>query len=775
MIDFPDKAGTQSSAYYQNLLFGGTSGTLNHYYNEVSYGLLTVTGIVAGTGWYRSSNNMAWWGADTNTAQGQIDDLNGPIFNLAKEAVQKADADINFALYDTNGDGILESSELSICIVHAGSGQEATGSSTDIWSHRWIMYGSGYSYKGQPLSDVIVDGVRVTRKYPDDEINNRDVGGYFMQAEDSPLGTFAHEFGHDLGLPDLYDTDYSSDGIGVWGLMGFGSWLGSPPGTSPAHPIGWCKMKLGWITPLELTSSNKNIEVHQIETETYQSLYKLPISSTEYFLIENRQKTGYDSYLPGSGILIWHIDDSKTSNDNEMDRWVDLEEAHGGIQNLDIAGDNNWGDPEDAFYLRATAFTETTDPNSKSKAGYPTGYAITHISQSAPSMTFDLSLIASFFHPSTDLWFTWYDSIGASIDNIHLVNGGSSLATVSIWIGGVKMEDITLAAGSSTYRNYPGIMNGPVHITSNVPIWATQRIVGWGGFKEVPAIPGDVASTEIYYNWYDMKNARWNAIHFLNPNPSSTATVNIYIAGTLKQVVSINPGSAYYVYYPNEIGGPVKITSNIPIISTQRIIGWGSFEEIVGIPTWYASTEHWFNWYDKVNSQIDNIHIVNLGNAVASISIYIAGTLFESFTLNPGQTTYKNYANVVNGPVRIVSNQPIWVTQRIVGWDSFKEVFPIPIELMSNKWYFNWYDKVNTQIDNIHFLNPETSKVASIKIYIAGNLMQTITLGPGRATYVYYPSKIGGPVLIISDIPIMSTQRVVGWSSFEETIGIQWS
>src|SRR5256712_3836672 len=70
-----------------------------------------------------------------------------------------------------------------------------------------------------------------------------------MVSEDSPLGVSVHEFGHDLGLPDLYDTDYSSDGAGIWDVMSEGAWNGAPRGSSPPMFSAWSKIRLGWLTP----------------------------------------------------------------------------------------------------------------------------------------------------------------------------------------------------------------------------------------------------------------------------------------------------------------------------------------------------------------------------------------------------------------------------------------------------------------------------------------------------------------------------------------------
>ena len=379
LIDFPDRSGGQTVNYFQDFLFKNESGNLRHYYLEVSYGLLNISGYIAGNRWYRSEHNLTWWGADS---EGGIDDLNGYIFELAREAVEKADSDVDFSVFDTNNNGIIDPEELSLCIIHAGNDQASSGVSTDIWSHFWYIFGAGYGYP-----DLIVDGVRLS-KHPNDN-----VGGYWMVAETDPLGVYAHEFGHDLGLPDLYDTDLSSDGIGDWGLMSSGSWLGPPgkPGECPAHLSAWCKVKLGWINPVTISSPAGNVEIPQVETNS--TVYKLEISETEYFLIVNRQKVGYDYYLPGSGILIWHVDESVSDNTDENHKLVDLEEAHGGIQNLDFAGDGNMGDPYDPFYSpHKTEFTDNSDPNCRAYNGSETRLWVTNISESSSIMSADFLL-----------------------------------------------------------------------------------------------------------------------------------------------------------------------------------------------------------------------------------------------------------------------------------------------------------------------------------------------------------------------------------------------
>ena len=415
LIDFPDRTGTQTHNYYNDLLFGTSQGSMKHYYDEVSYGLFTFSGTFAGSGWYRNPDDMTWWGADSYPGH---DNAYSDIFELAREAILLADSDVDFSIYDVDDNNIMDPEELNIVIVHAGDGQESTGVFTNIWSHRWYIFGSGYSFRGTPLSDTFVDGVRIS-KHPNDY-----VGGYTMQAETSPMGTFAHEFGHDLGLPDLYDADYSSDGIGDWGLMSGGSWLGSPAGTCPAHPTAWSKMKLGWIDPTVVTEQLDDAPISQVEINP--TAYLLPYSYSspeplEYFLVENREKTGYDTYLPGSGILVWHVDESVFDNDDETHRLVDLEEAHGGVQNLDIIDfpANNVGDLNDPFYNDIAGFRDATDPNCQAYDTSMSGLWVTDISEAGEVMT------ADFLKNDTSIS-TFYDQFYSAQNNsVYFVPTGN--------------------------------------------------------------------------------------------------------------------------------------------------------------------------------------------------------------------------------------------------------------------------------------------------------------------------------------------------------------
>ncbi len=367
LIEFPDESAGQTPQYFDNLLFDQTSGarTLNNFYLESSYGKTEIGGQVTSQ-WYSSVRNMTWYGRDGSG----IDDANGPIYCLAVEAVLRANADVDFSQFDRNGDGEVD----HLVIIHAGEGQENSPVTSLIWSHRWaIIDATNCGYSTRRLN---VDGV--------------DVYGYFMTSESSPMGVFAHELGHDFGLPDLYDTTGITLGIGVWGVMGTGSWNGVPRGTQPAHFAAWSKAKLGWLDLTVVTAPLLPASIQAVEL--FPDALRLPVKSSrwgdEYFVVENRQPIGFDVALPGSGLLIWHIDETRMNNDASSRRLVDLEEADDDLGFLYTDKPNQ---ASDAWRDDEVGFTPLSTPNSNDNSGARTGWKVANIGPSAPVMTANIS------------------------------------------------------------------------------------------------------------------------------------------------------------------------------------------------------------------------------------------------------------------------------------------------------------------------------------------------------------------------------------------------
>jgi immune inhibitor A len=266
-----------------------------------------------------------------------------------------------------------------LMVVHAGRGAELTGSVNDIWSHKWA------------ISPRLKDGKYV--------FTYAIMPEYWYSAGDMTLGVFCHELGHVFGLPDLYDTDYSSRGIARWSLMASGSWNGSL-GNSPAHFDAWCLNELGFATLTNVTTTSYGASIPNVETSgKIFRLWTNGSASNEYFLIENRKKTGYDTALPGAGLLIWHIDDGVSGNDDE---WYPGHTSSGHYQVALVQADNlseleknsDNGDNADPFpgSTNNTSFTPLTTLNSNAYSGSSSLVSVSNISAAADTMTADLSV-----------------------------------------------------------------------------------------------------------------------------------------------------------------------------------------------------------------------------------------------------------------------------------------------------------------------------------------------------------------------------------------------
>jgi immune inhibitor A len=257
------------------------TGSVAEYYAEASSNIISLSGQVVGP--YTLTQAITHY-ANGTSGRGPRPNVQ----DMAAEALPLANRDINFSSFDMDRNGLVD----AYIIVHAGTGAEYTLNGNDIWSQRASL-----------PTMTAVDGVNVFN--------------FLTIPEDAHIGVCAHELGHLLfEWPDLYDIDSNADranigivsqGIGNWCLMAGGNWNhlpGQDAGTTPCHPSAWCKQHQGWVTtvretinrPLSLGDVKSTRELHRLWSYA-------DAASSEYFLIENRQQTGFDRGLPGSGLL----------------------------------------------------------------------------------------------------------------------------------------------------------------------------------------------------------------------------------------------------------------------------------------------------------------------------------------------------------------------------------------------------------------------------------------------------------------------------------------
>jgi M6 family metalloprotease-like protein len=385
-IDYPDQPHTFGTNDFKDLLFTvnpESPRSMTDYYKEVSYGKFNVTGDVFG--WYTAKHNKAYYGANDENGE----DKNAE--ELLLEAVKAADPSVDFSKYDHDKDGYVD----GVMIVFSGH-DEASGSEDDIWSFMW--------YLSTPYETD--DGVLI--------------GNYNMQQElydydesITTIGVFCHEFGHILGLPDLYDRDYSSDGVGYFELMDIGSYNGCMGkwGDCPAHPSAWCKKFLNFLEPVAITNSN-TYQLPTVEENPNCYIIYAGLPMGQYFLVENKRNISFDEGLPGfdGGILIWHIDEFKNDNDDETHRMVDLEQAQAD-QTLDYTGGDG-GDNND-YFRQGKEFTDSSNPNSKSYVGDPSGVSVKDFMMISPEHTYSFRADVSMSNS-----YKWWKSYSEGITGI---------------------------------------------------------------------------------------------------------------------------------------------------------------------------------------------------------------------------------------------------------------------------------------------------------------------------------------------------------------------
>lgn len=385
LIKAKDQNPSYDTTYFQNLLFSSgtySTGSFVDYFSEVSTGKLNITGSVVG--WYTASQDYSYY---TNGESGLGGFFTWPrnAVKLAGEAVDAAySAGVDFSQFDNDKNGEID----GVLIVHPGPGAESLPGALEpnnIWSHKWSLTSGGDS--ARTYSDITINEYAMTPE--------KNGEGNLIE-----IGVFCHEFGHLLGLPDLYDTNDKYYGIGFYDLMSSGAWGGDGKHPEiPTHLSAWSKYYLGWAEISNYTGENgeKNLAL----AEGNNGIVKIDVdgNNKEYFLLCNRQKVSYDQYLPGSGLLIWHVDENRIDANwpdlvsDPLTQGVTLMEADGmfNLQKTKSQGGNK-GDAGDFFpgSSNNTVFSATGNPSSNKNDGDKSGVSLVNIRPSSTIMSFTL-------------------------------------------------------------------------------------------------------------------------------------------------------------------------------------------------------------------------------------------------------------------------------------------------------------------------------------------------------------------------------------------------
>jgi len=413
LVDFPDRPANRAArpgSFFRDLLFSrGThpTGSFRDYYWEQSYGNYDITGEVYG--WLRTSEEYYTTFDDGNYGG------SGGARGVGIAGILMVDPTVDFGQFDSDGsDGVPNSGDddgyVDACLIFVSqlSGVD-TGDPSNFWP---VNIGIVPDYvTDDPATGggfIRIDAITIQ---PEINLNHPFSAGDTL---DSFLGVVTHEYGHFLGLLDLYDGSRVTWGIGYWGLMGHGAYGWRR--TGPYQLSAWSKVQLGWVTPTVVTENLTDVIIPPVETNpVVYKVWRDGVPGDEYFLLENRQNILYDEYLPGNGLLVWHVDRSGFNSNTlhsaapVFDFWIGLEQADG-LNDMNtyfvrpIRSDyypemGDGGDPFPGDSLN-TVFDQFSNPSSLDNGGLATGVSIENITLEGNDIKLDILIddfVAVFF------------------------------------------------------------------------------------------------------------------------------------------------------------------------------------------------------------------------------------------------------------------------------------------------------------------------------------------------------------------------------------------
>ena len=368
LVNFTDVAFETSKAELDSMLIGKnytrdysytyrgktyrvtSNGSARQYFEDASFGQynpqLDVVGPVT------VSKASTYYGGNNSAGNDKYPEV------MIKEACELVNDSVDYSLYDNDNDGYVD----FVYVIYAGYGEADGGGDDTIWPHAWYLY----SAAGRKCE---VDGKKIDLYACGNELDN-------YTKHHTGIGTFCHEFSHVLGLPDLYTTEGETHKtLGEWSILDYGPY--NNDGNTPPTYSAYERFFMGWLTPrlitepenITLAELNDSQEALLISSSDQHNLIGNDPDPTTFYLLENRQQTGWDEYLPGHGLMLTKIQYNynkwynNTVNNTATKMGVDLIEADGKAPQYDANRPSNgyMGKAKDLFPAGATAYTQITD------------------------------------------------------------------------------------------------------------------------------------------------------------------------------------------------------------------------------------------------------------------------------------------------------------------------------------------------------------------------------------------------------------------------------
>lgn len=258
----------------------GQYGSVRDYFLSQSYGKFDFSFDVVGP--VTLPNPMSYYGRNV----GGFDVRPG---EMVLDACLLIKDQVDFSTYDWNGDGEAE----QIFVVYAGYAESNGASSNTIWPHQSYV-------QNRDGSNLVVNGTRVGKYACSSELTG--TSGKTL----SGIGTMCHEFSHCFGIPDFYDINGVNWGMDVWSLMDYGCYNNN--GNTPIGYTAYERMMCGWLDPIVLTDTMSVTDMPALSDQPVAYALVNDANADEYYLLENRQRKGWDSYMYGHGLMVVHVD-----------------------------------------------------------------------------------------------------------------------------------------------------------------------------------------------------------------------------------------------------------------------------------------------------------------------------------------------------------------------------------------------------------------------------------------------------------------------------------
>ncbi len=540
----------------------GSYSSARQYFKDQSYGQYIPDFDVVGP--VTAPNTMKYYGQN----DGEGYDMYAHY--LIRDVCQLVDDQVDFTKYDANDDGYVD----FVFVIYAGYGEADSRMENTIWPHQWYLASGG----GVSLS---LDGKQVDLYACASELD-----GYSQ--ERSGIATFCHEFSHVLGLPDIYSTDeYATHKtLGEWDLMDYGSYNNG--GYTPPSYSAYERFMLGWLKPTILNEPTStmlrdiqtNQEAYIITSTGAHNLVGNNPNPSSFYLLENRQQTGWDEYLPGHGMLITKISYSYSKwynnqvNYSASSQGIDLIEADGKAPTSEQDEKSYYGKAGDAFPAGAASYSPYTT------------YPITAITEKDGVIAFDfmggkgenvtgvsldissdylflgetLQLTAT-VRPVTALnknvtWKTSNDKI-ATVDNAGLVTPHAC--------GAVTITVTTEDGGFTATCELEVPCEYTVMVTSNNPEWGTVSGGGTAYEGDNVTLTATPATGYVFRQWSDGNTSNPRTI-----TVSKDITLEAVFADKSDQSFAIAEGKYVVVCQRKTESNFFYMTSDLGSASTKR-------------------------------------------------------------------------------------------------------------------------------------------------------------------------------------------------------------